>query len=141
MEYRNVAKIVLLNGKKEFLLQLRDDNPNIVHPGEWTFFGGGINLGEDSLKGLEREVSEEIPGCVIKDIQFIGEENLFFEEYSLSCHLIWFKGKIEGEIEDINRRLTEGQKAGYFKVEELDKLKMNLSTKKFIYQNIEKILL
>jgi hypothetical protein len=139
IEYRNIAKIVLFNKKKEFLLQLRDDNPDLIHHGEWVLFGGGIDLGENLIKGLERELSEELPDCSIKDIQFICEENYFFKKYNLKCHVKLFGGKIEEEIEYINKKLTEGQKAEYFSLKDFDKIKLNVQTKKSIYKNINKI--
>jgi len=139
MENKNVAKIVLLNKKKEFLLQLRDDNPQLIYPGEWVLFGGEIEPGEDPLRGIEREVSEELPDCAIKDIQFIGRENILLKRYNLECHLRLFKGKIEEDIRYINCKLTEGQKASYFKLRDLDLI--NTPTKESIYRNLEKILL
>ncbi len=50
--------IIHQNGK--FLMQLRDDFPNILFPGHWGFFGGHIEPGEDAETGMRRELHEEI---------------------------------------------------------------------------------
>jgi len=141
IEYRKVAKIVLLNKKKELLLQLRDNNPDLIYPGEWVLFGGGINPKENPFKGLERELVEELPDCIIKNIKALGEENLFIQEYNLKCHLYFFKGRIEEGIDYINKKLTEGEKAEYFSFENLSKIRLNNHTKIFLYKNKDEILL
>jgi len=41
------------------LLQLRDDIPNIIKPGMWCFFGGGIEPEEDPHDAAAREFEEE----------------------------------------------------------------------------------
>lgn len=41
-------------------LQLRDDDPGIIHPGVWGFFGGHLEAGETPEVALGRELWEEI---------------------------------------------------------------------------------
>lgn len=43
-----------------FLLQLRDDIPNIVYPGHWAFCGGHLDPGETADQAVVRELEEEI---------------------------------------------------------------------------------
>ena len=45
---------------QKVLMQLRDDIPGIWHPGEWGFFGGSVEPGEDVIEGAFREILEEI---------------------------------------------------------------------------------
>ncbi|WP_019500536.1 NUDIX hydrolase [Pseudanabaena sp. PCC 6802] len=52
--------IAILSRQSKFLLQLRDNIPNIIHPGCWALFGGHLEPGEDSEQGLKRELLEEI---------------------------------------------------------------------------------
>lgn len=52
--------IAILYRQGKFLLQLRDDIPNIIHPGTWALFGGHLELGETPEQGLRRELVEEI---------------------------------------------------------------------------------
>lgn len=50
--------ILYTNG--QFLMQLRDDIPGIVYPGQWALFGGHIEPGETPAVAVERELLEEI---------------------------------------------------------------------------------
>jgi len=52
------ALIVLDNG--QYLLQHRDNVPDIWYPGHWGCFGGAVDEGEDPLSALCRELYEEI---------------------------------------------------------------------------------
>jgi len=45
---------------QKVLMQLRDDIEGIWHPGQWGFFGGSVEPGEDILTGARREIVEEI---------------------------------------------------------------------------------
>jgi 8-oxo-dGTP pyrophosphatase MutT (NUDIX family) len=55
--------IAILYGDDGFLMQLRDDNPAILWPGYWCFFGGHLEAGEQPEEALRRELSEEIGYC------------------------------------------------------------------------------
>ncbi|ASC69800.1 hypothetical protein XM38_007290 [Halomicronema hongdechloris C2206] len=52
--------IAVLYQQGRFLLQLRDNIPNILYPGYWAFFGGHLEPGEDAFTGVKRELLEEI---------------------------------------------------------------------------------
>lgn len=52
--------LAILYQKGQFLMQLRDDFPHIVHPGIWGFFGGHIEPGEAAAVGVRRELREEL---------------------------------------------------------------------------------
>jgi 8-oxo-dGTP pyrophosphatase MutT (NUDIX family) len=52
------ALLVLEDGR--YLLQLRDDIPQIWYPGHWGLFGGAVDAGEDALAALRRELREEL---------------------------------------------------------------------------------
>ena len=52
------ALLVLEDGR--YIMQLRDDIPNIWYPGHWGLFGGGIEDEEDELAALRRELQEEL---------------------------------------------------------------------------------
>lgn len=43
-----------------FLMQLRDDLPDILYPGHWGLFGGHLEPGETPEAGLRRELDEEL---------------------------------------------------------------------------------
>ena len=52
------ALIVLDDGS--YLLQHRDDKPDIWYPGHWGCFGGSVDPGETPLEALHRELYEEL---------------------------------------------------------------------------------
>ena len=60
MEQRLEVAIAILVQDNQFLLQLRDNIPSILHPGYWAFFGGHIEPGETAEEGVWRELKEEI---------------------------------------------------------------------------------
>jgi 8-oxo-dGTP pyrophosphatase MutT (NUDIX family) len=43
-----------------YLMQLRDQKPNIFYPGRWGAFGGAMNAGETPEEALRRELYEEL---------------------------------------------------------------------------------
>ena len=52
--------IAILYQDDKFLMQLRDDIPNIVYPGHWGLFGGHLEPGETPDVAVKRELLEEI---------------------------------------------------------------------------------
>jgi len=127
------SHVLLINPKKEFLFQLRDDKQGISYPGYWSFFGGAMEEGEFPLRGLIRELKEELPDCNFEDITYLNRiENLGILTYI-------FKGKIKEPENYLNKKLTEGQKAKYFWIDELDTIKIVPFVRDYIYQNIDRI--
>jgi 8-oxo-dGTP diphosphatase len=59
-DQRRIVAIAILRQQGNFLMQLRDDDPNIFYPGHWGFFGGHLEPGETSDVGVRRELLEEI---------------------------------------------------------------------------------
>ncbi len=58
--FGDFASAVLIDTQGRFLLQQRDNNPNILHPGMIGLFGGHREEGETFLECIVREVREEI---------------------------------------------------------------------------------
>jgi|SRR5579864_1662778 len=54
-----VAALILVEGQG-YLMQLRDDRPDIWYPGHWGLFGGAVDPGEEPLAALRRELHEEL---------------------------------------------------------------------------------
>jgi 8-oxo-dGTP pyrophosphatase MutT (NUDIX family) len=81
------ALLVLEDGR--YIMQLRDDVPDIWYPGHWGLFGGGVDTGEDDIAALRRELWEELeldlgearPFVVLNyDLQPVGL-NCYFRRY------------------------------------------------------------
>ncbi len=62
--------IAILYQEGKFLMQLRDDLPNIIYPGHWGLFGGHLEPGETPEAALKRELLEEINYAVSTPTQF-----------------------------------------------------------------------
>lgn len=56
----NAVAAILVTPDRRFLMQRRDEIPQIWYPGAWGLFGGGIEAGETELEALTRELKEEI---------------------------------------------------------------------------------
>lgn len=60
---------IMVTPDRRFLMQRRDDIPQIWYPGAWGLFGGGVDPGETELDCLRRELQEEI-GFVLAEATF-----------------------------------------------------------------------
>ena len=56
----NAVAAILIDDRGRYLLQLRDEAPQIWYPGHWGLFGGSVEPGEDELAALRRELCEEL---------------------------------------------------------------------------------
>ena len=55
-----ISSAVLVNPDGDILVNLRDDDPRIIFPNQWSLIGGHVEAGESPEEGLVREVQEEI---------------------------------------------------------------------------------
>lgn len=65
-EFRFAAAL-LVDERGRYLMQRRDDRPDILNPGALGLFGGGIEEGESAEAAIRRELEEEI-GLVPADL-------------------------------------------------------------------------
>ena len=86
------------------MLQLRDDNPKILYPGHWAFFGGHLEPEESPEAAIQRELFEEI-GYLPPAIDY-------FKAYSTDLGIIRhvFYAPLVVEIETLE--LNEGMDLG-----------------------------
>ena len=56
----NAVAAILIDDRGRYLLQLRDEAPQIWYPGHWGLFGGSVEPGEDEVAALRRELYEEL---------------------------------------------------------------------------------
>ena len=72
------AIIVLDDGT--YLLQLRDQIPEIFFPGHWGLFGGAIDGDESPQRALRRELREEL-GIVFDAVSYFTEFTFDFPSH------------------------------------------------------------
>jgi 8-oxo-dGTP pyrophosphatase MutT (NUDIX family) len=77
------ALLVLEDGR--YIMQLRDDVPNIWYPGHWGLFGGGIDDREDEVEALRRELREELE-LEVNDPRLFAIINYDLQPIGLDCY-------------------------------------------------------
>lgn len=102
--------ISILHQDDKFLLQLRDDLPNILFPGHWGFFGGHIEPGEDAETGVKRELQEEIG--YVPPVITLFERN---EDERVIRH--FYQAPLTVPVEQLE--LNEGQDLGLCSLEDV----------------------
>jgi 8-oxo-dGTP diphosphatase len=112
---RRIATIILRNRANEFLLYLRDDEPEIPFPNHWDLFGGHVEPGESVEEALARELREEL------DLEVDGIE--FFRTYECREGDAFpnvkyvYGAQIDRSCDQLV--LREGQRLAYFKASEI----------------------
>ncbi len=121
--------ILILKG--EYVLQKRDDKPNISSPGKWALFGGKVKSGEKPLSAIKREICEEL------SIEPAGFHYLWYTDYyapfEQTIIRTWF---FEADVTGVwgNHKLGEGEAIGIFKFEQL----YGLNMPPVMYQTLER---
>jgi 8-oxo-dGTP pyrophosphatase MutT (NUDIX family) len=111
------AAIIALSGKR-YLMQLRDQKPNIFYPGHWGVFGGAMDPGETTSQGLRRELREELslPDIAFKPFTSIAIDFSYCGLGNVVRH--YFVAEIDESM--LGRlRLNEGQEMRVFAASEL----------------------
>jgi len=113
------AAMLLIATDGGLLMHLRDDKPEIPHPGCWAGFGGAVEEGETVEQALRREVREET-GLEISDATFLARE-VDHEGDGREVSLFYVTGDYRPE--DIS--LQEGAGVAVHCLEDLPGLKMS----------------
>ena len=116
---KEIAAIILENDKREFLLYLRDNKPDIPFPDHWDLVGGHIEEGETPEEALIREVKEELD-IDLKDYTFYKRYDCLTGDAYENIKYIYY-GKINLPIEEIT--LMEGVRPQYFSRAEIPNVK------------------
>lgn len=104
---------LVTNELGEILLHLRDDKPEIPHPNQWGFLGGGCEDGEDPAQAVLRELFEEA--------------ELIVETAEPLCRIVDIEGsrglatvfRVVTEVRLADMRLHEGQEIRFFSQEQI----------------------
>lgn len=109
----------ILRLSDKYVLQLRDDRPDIAARGQWSLFGGQINGKETPLEAIERELFEEL-SIRPRRFRFL---------WSVDYHYDFAKGIVRtwlfsANVDDVwpSYRLKEGQAVKSFSFDELEGL-------------------
>jgi 8-oxo-dGTP diphosphatase len=117
-----ISQIIIQNLNGDFLVYLRDNNPEIPFPNHWDLIGGHCENRETPLDTLKREVMEEIEQDVISFRNFTFWKKYVCVEGDVSPNIKYiFNGVITKPIEDIP--LNEGQYLRFVNKDELLELK------------------
>jgi 8-oxo-dGTP diphosphatase len=109
------CSILFVNDKKQVLLFLRDEKPDIPFPGIWDIPGGHLETGETPEQCIVREMKEEM------DIDLNRFEFFMRSEFSDRVeYLFWKKANLI--IDSID--LTEGQRLRWFTRDEVKSTKL-----------------
>lgn len=116
MKIIEVCEALILNDKKQILLQLRDCAADINEPGKWGILGGGKEGQETPLDCLKREIKEEIgleaSPKLIDTIDDKGDGKIYRHYiYSFFCN---------DEARSLS--LAEGQEVKFFDLNEIMEL-------------------
>ena len=116
---KQIAAIILENDKGDFLLALRDNKSWIPFPNHWDLIGGHVEEGETPEEALVREVKEELDIDLMEYTFYKKFECFSGDAYDNIKYI--YTGKINIPIGEVT--LLEGQRAQYFKREEIAGLK------------------
>lgn len=94
-------------------MQLRDFKVSIACPGQWGFFGGGLEDGEKPIEAAQRELLEEV--CYKPDVMHVLSTQSYFLEGPVLSHAFYCELKVP--LQDLI--LDEGQDFGLFTVDEI----------------------
>ena len=70
MSLKEVVSVFLRSEENLYLMQLRDDEPSIVFPGQWGLFGGTIESGESVCEAASSELEEEVEANMLSPISW-----------------------------------------------------------------------
>lgn len=130
MVNRTVVAIIL-NKKGEFLLQKKTLDYEWF-PGEWGFFGGGMEEGETPKEAIKRELLEE-SGIEFNEIEFFGKETSNLKGHNFEESM--FITKFEKDLSNI--RLGEGAGFAFFDKTELENLNLFSGARTILLRYLE----
>ena len=93
--------LAMLKRDNQWLMQLRDDRPDILYPGHWGLFGGHLEDDETPEDAIKRELLEEINWTPQHPLKHWFSHN----NGRRTVHL--FRGRLDVHLHELT--LQEGQ--------------------------------
>lgn len=112
---KSASKAIIVN-KNKYLLQHRDNKRNIYSPNCWGFFGGAIKPKESAEQCVKRELKEELS---VKCDFLMKMHECLNPNTGTYLHFFYVNPKTKITINN----LKEGQNLGWFKKDQIKKLK------------------
>lgn len=125
MKPKNASFAIIVHNK-EILLFLRDDKPTIPYPNHWQLPGGQLEKGETPLKGLMRELEEEV-SYIPTTIHKIG----YMEKADDTKSYLYIAIVDDKEALKFKHGPGEGQMIKFFAQEELAKMNLVFSLEQY----------
>lgn len=109
----------ILRLSDKYILQLRDDLPNIAARGQWSLFGGKINPGETPLEAVKRELFEELSIRPDK-FEFLWQMDYYYDFVKNTVRSWFFISNVDNYWG--THKLKEGKAIGIFSFYDLKEL-------------------
>ncbi len=109
----------ILRLSDKYILQLRDDLPDIAARGQWSLFGGMINPGETPLGAIKRELFEEL-SIRPSEFKFLWYTDYYYDFVRSTVRTWFFMSKVDNVWG--NYQLKEGRAADTFSFNDMKDL-------------------
>jgi 8-oxo-dGTP diphosphatase len=103
-----VGAIAILYRQGTYLMQLRDNIPQIIYPGQWAFFGGHVEPDELPEIAVKRELAEEI-SYIPPNLELFRRYELTYADRQVTRHV--YHGALAVDLEQLH--LNEGWDFGF----------------------------
>jgi 8-oxo-dGTP diphosphatase len=127
---QRAAMLLVVADDGRLLMHLRDDRPDVIHPGCWAGFGGAVEGDETVEEAVRREMLEETGVAVADPIFLIDSVDV--EGSGKLVALFYVVGGIT--VDDID--LHEGAGVGLHTVDELADLRVSPFIRRAIHADL-----
>ena len=124
-KFRNAVKACIINNKNEVLLLKRRKN-DPTRPDTWDVPGGRLELGENPINGIQREVKEET-NLEIKIIHPLGIHHFTRDDGQNITMIVFYCNPLSSDI----KLCEENQEYQWFEISKAKELLHNNFTPDF----------